>query len=209
MTLPNDEDLAEHERSGDYHPDDGRAVTKDTPNPLDPWRSSKDEVWEAILDERHRQDQKYGVDHDKSHGLPAWLLIMERELEEAKAAFFDDEEILGLQNMRLKILRLVATGSAALEYFGVTSHSSETEMEWHQEARSVGEMFNGYDDWCTSLAGYAMMKHGWCGAEAAKMFLLEYRSEWQHFYERQWSPAETFEKCFSDDYKLDEPGPDV
>lgn len=209
MTLPNDDDLAEHEQSGDHHPDDDRAVADDTPNPMNPWQSDKDEIWEGILDERHRQNQKYGDAHDKGHRLPGWLLIMERELQEAKAAFFDEVSTRSIQNMRIEILQVIATGVAALQHVGLTTLDSEIEMEWFQEADRAAAFFDGYDDWCTALAGYAMMKHGWCGNEAAEMFLLHYRSEWRHFYERNWSPEETFERCFSDDYKLDEPGPDT
>lgn len=70
-------------------------------------------IWAAILRERRYQDEKWG---HNPHTVFEWIGIMEKELQEAKAAYFQrpaDDEMLK------EILQVVAVGVACMEQHGV------------------------------------------------------------------------------------------
>lgn len=98
-------------------------------------------VLEAILVERHHQDKKYGpvLDYagylgsgDKTeiapleqgpggHEIPGWLLVIEKELNEAKAAATGEgkRSARGRHSSRAEILQIAAVCVAALEQHGL------------------------------------------------------------------------------------------
>lgn len=65
-----------------------------------------------ILKERKYQDTKHGTIEEHPHTLPEWVLIMEKELIEAKEAYFKDAWGVG---MLKEIIQVAAVGLAALE----------------------------------------------------------------------------------------------
>jgi hypothetical protein len=73
---------------------------------------SQDSIFNAIQRERAFQDAKYG--QGRKHELPAWFLIMRRELEEAEAAWCKEGDARAVE----ELLQVVAVGVAALEYHG-------------------------------------------------------------------------------------------
>ena len=67
-------------------------------------------VFETIRQERYYQDLKWGR---RTHGVRAWLLIMEAELKEAKEAWAEDP---GSDSPALaEIIQVIAVGTACLE----------------------------------------------------------------------------------------------
>lgn len=71
------------------------------------------DIWAAVSRERDFQNEKWG---DNPHTIFEWIGIMEKELSEAKAAYFKrpaDEEML------VEILQVVAVGVACMEQHGI------------------------------------------------------------------------------------------
>ena len=66
----------------------------------------------AIQKEREYQDKKYG---GHSHTIAEWILIMEKELHEAKKAYFQNSSN---EHMMAEILQVVAVGVACMEEHG-------------------------------------------------------------------------------------------
>lgn len=75
--------------------------------------TDREMVYEAVDRERMHQIGKWGIRH---HSLGEWLLIMEGELNEAKAAWVDTGEIDGAL---CEVLQVVAVGVACLECHGI------------------------------------------------------------------------------------------
>lgn len=72
----------------------------------------------AVLAERQFQDVKHGViDGAGGHTLGEWLLLLEAELAEAKAALIKGGS--GRDSVRSEIIQLTAVGLAALEQHGL------------------------------------------------------------------------------------------
>lgn len=93
-------------------------------------------IFAAIVHEREFQDQKYGpvVEpmHDSGllkatrpgpggHELPGWLLVIEKELAEAKEAAtgHGKKERTGRNSTRAELVQIAAVAVAALEQHGV------------------------------------------------------------------------------------------
>ena len=83
--------------------------------------ATREQVHFAIDCERAYQEQRWGDAHDRAHALPAWLVIAEGELQEAKRAWLKE----GDAACRLEILQVAAVCVAALEVHGVTLRGSE------------------------------------------------------------------------------------
>lgn len=94
--------------------------------------SPKDLVFRAIAIERQFQDRKYGPvtflydSPTQRHGpggheLPGWLLVIEKELAEAKEAAtgHGKKERTGRNTTRAEILQIAAVCVAALEQHGL------------------------------------------------------------------------------------------
>lgn len=79
-------------------------------------------VFEAIVKERTRQDEKWGP--NKPQSLPGFLIILERELEEAKEAWA--KNITGDHAPLNEIVQVAATAVACLEKYGVTGSATAT-----------------------------------------------------------------------------------
>ena len=79
----------------------------------------KQTVVEAIIDEREYQDAKRGNIEERNNSLADWLLILERELNEAKDAWGNDVECLD------ELRQVAATAFAALEQHGVVKRSQK------------------------------------------------------------------------------------
>lgn len=81
--------------------------------------SSKASIFEAIIKERQLQDAKYG---SGGHELPGWLLVIEKELAEAKDAATGQgrrKKETGRNSTRAELLQIAAVAVAALEQHGL------------------------------------------------------------------------------------------
>ncbi len=90
--------------------------------------SNRLSVFDAIVAERAYQDEKWGTIKDNPHTIPEWILIMEKELAEAKAAYFQrpaDREMLD------EIRQVIAVGVACLEQHGVVERIDPDQIEWY------------------------------------------------------------------------------
>ncbi len=73
------------------------------------------EIFAAIQNERKYQDKKWG--HVRKD-LPAWLLVMEAELAEAKEAWVKNKGPADMEALQ-EVLQVVACGVACLEDCGL------------------------------------------------------------------------------------------
>lgn len=98
------------------------------------------EIMAAVGRERERQDKKYGavlkevrsvsyggpqremVQGPGGHELGGWLVVIEKELDEAKDALIHGgfQQAAGRNNVRTEILQIMAVCAAALEQHGVS-----------------------------------------------------------------------------------------
>jgi len=78
---------------------------------------TREEVSVLIGEERLHQDIKHGVLEEHGHTIGEWILIMEAELAEAKAAIIKGGS--GRNHVLHEILQVVATGVACLEQHGI------------------------------------------------------------------------------------------
>ena len=79
-------------------------------------KTSQHIVVSAVIDERTYQDGKWGTIEENPHTVGEWLLILEGELAEAKAAW------LKASNMRptlAEVRQVAAVAIACLEQHGV------------------------------------------------------------------------------------------
>lgn len=84
--------------------------------------ATKQQVFEAIVAERARQDEKWGVDRVQS--LPGFLLVMESELEEAKRGW--QKNLNGKSAPLNEVVQLAAVCFACLEAYGLTGNAIAT-----------------------------------------------------------------------------------
>ena len=85
----------------------------------------KTEIQRAIDGERVYGDGRWGTIEEHPHSIPGWILILERELAEAKDAWLDGTENEALQ----EILQVISVGVACLEQHGVPE---EDDTEWSE-----------------------------------------------------------------------------
>lgn len=71
---------------------------------------------QAILKERQFQDQKHGHPDENPHTIGAWILVLEAELAEAKAACIKGG--VDRNNVISEIVQVAATAVACLEQWG-------------------------------------------------------------------------------------------
>lgn len=83
---------------------------------------SRNEVYNAINKERDHQDDKWGV--NKPQSLPGFLVVLEKELQEAKEAWVKNVE--GEHAALNEIVQIAATAVACLEKYGVTGSAIAT-----------------------------------------------------------------------------------
>lgn len=83
---------------------------------------SMPEVFDSIVKERKHQDDKWGP--NKPQSLPGFLIILERELQEAKDAWLKNVE--GEHAALNEIVQIAATAVACLEKYGVTGSAIAT-----------------------------------------------------------------------------------
>ncbi len=79
-----------------------------------------DKIWEAIRREREYQDAKWG---QNPHEVGAFLLIMQKELQEAIDAWCSHR---GDEGALEELLQVVAVGVACMEQHGVVERSLKT-----------------------------------------------------------------------------------
>ncbi len=77
-------------------------------------------VFEAVLRERAYQDQKWGSIDEHAHTVGEWLLILERELFEAKEAWCKGR---GDAGALCELVQVVAVGVACLEQHGAVARA--------------------------------------------------------------------------------------
>lgn len=77
--------------------------------------TSKEDVFEAVKQERDYQDKKWGTIEQHPHSIPEWIMIMEAELAEAKQAWLKGS----LLDSNCELVQVVAVGVAALEQHGI------------------------------------------------------------------------------------------
>lgn len=79
---------------------------------------NKVEVFQAIVNERRYQDEKFGViDDTGGHTLGEWLLLIESELQEAKEALIKGGT--GRDSFRAELVQIAALCMACLEQHGL------------------------------------------------------------------------------------------
>ena len=83
---------------------------------------SRSEVYSAINKERDHQDNKWGI--NKPQSLPGFLVVLEKELQEAKDAWVKNVE--GEHAALNEIVQIAATAVACLEKYGVTGSAIAT-----------------------------------------------------------------------------------
>jgi len=76
----------------------------------------KKSIYEAIEKKRRFQDEKWGTIKEHPHSIFEWIGIMEKELAEAKEAFFQRP---ATPKMLAEILQVIAVGHACLEQHGI------------------------------------------------------------------------------------------
>lgn len=86
-------------------------------------RPSRQEVYEAINEERAHQDAKYGA--DKQQSIPGFLLIIKKELEEAEDGWLRNST--GRHSVMAEICQIAATCVAAMEKYGTTGTATTTD----------------------------------------------------------------------------------
>lgn len=74
------------------------------------------EVFEAIRRERDFQDHKWGTIQERPHTVGEWLLIAERELQEAKEAWCKGHGDYGALE---ELIQVAAVVTACLEQHGI------------------------------------------------------------------------------------------
>lgn len=111
-------------------------------------------VLQAVLEERAYQDKKYGppVKGRAGHELPGWLLVVEKELNEAKEAATGHgrERATGRHTTRAELVQIAAVCIAALEQHGLEKSGKCPKC-------GIGELQNGY-----GLAGGGMGSYSYC-----------------------------------------------
>lgn len=81
------------------------------------------DVYAVVDAERDYQDNKWGKDKEQS--LPGYLLIMQKEINEAVAGWIKDDSTR--RNTPLEeIVQVVATGVKCLEVYGVKGSAEPT-----------------------------------------------------------------------------------
>ena len=91
------------------------------------------DIIDAISRERNFQDQKWGYN---PHSVAEWLLIMEKELREAKDAWIGAP---GDMEAMKELLQVVSVGVAAMEQHGVFERLPATMMmAYNDDAPEVG-----------------------------------------------------------------------
>ena len=83
-------------------------------------------IFDAINQERQYQTEKWGTLEEHPHTIPEYVMIMEKELAEAKEAYFQSPATWA-DDMLLEILQVIAVGVACLEQFGVVGRHREEE----------------------------------------------------------------------------------
>jgi hypothetical protein len=80
-------------------------------------------VYAAIDDERQHQIEKFGI--DKQQSIPGFLIIIENELNEAKAGW--TKNLQGRHSVMHEICQIAATCVAAMEKYGTTGNAIATD----------------------------------------------------------------------------------
>lgn len=83
---------------------------------------SRDEVYIAIDKERSHQDDKWGA--NKPQSLPGFLIVLEKELQEARDAWV--KNVTGDHAALNEIVQIAATAVACLEKYGTTGSAIAT-----------------------------------------------------------------------------------
>ena len=95
------------------------------------------EIEIAIRRERSYQDEKWGTIAGHPHTVGEWLLIMEKELREAKGAWISQRGDIGALE---EILHVIAVGCACLEQHGIVERFNAPK---HMKAAVFGETRQG------------------------------------------------------------------
>ncbi len=75
----------------------------------------REEIFDAIHDERRFQDEKWGNIDSHKHSVPEWLLIMKKLLEKAENDWMKSGDVEALKS----VLKATATGVACIEQHGI------------------------------------------------------------------------------------------
>lgn len=89
----------------------------------------REQVYNAINEERYHQELKYGKDREQS--LAGFLLIMESELNEAKLGWIKNS--FGRSATLNEIVQLAAVCVACLEKYGLTGSAASTDDIPHNQ----------------------------------------------------------------------------
>jgi len=84
--------------------------------------STRQEIIDAIDEERWYQKKKFG--EDKEQSIPGFLIIIENELNEAKAGW--TKNLTGRHSVMHEILQIAATCVAAMETYGTVGSAIST-----------------------------------------------------------------------------------
>jgi len=99
-------------------------------------RFKRDDIYGAVNRERDFQDEKWGGVEENPHSILEWVTIMERELQEAKEAWFQGPTKDVSEDMLSEIVQVVAVGIACLDQYGyVEGHEGKT-VEAEEETKT-------------------------------------------------------------------------
>ena len=76
----------------------------------------QDDAIDCIVTERYYQDDKHGTIEEQGHEIGEWLILIEAELEEAKAGLVKGKK--GRDHVMSEIIQIAALALAAIEQHG-------------------------------------------------------------------------------------------
>ena len=85
--------------------------------------ATQEQVFAAIAAERDRQSTKWGK--NKPQSLPGFLMVLERELAEAKEGW--NKDLPGKSAPLNELVQVAAVAVAALERYGLTGNTISTD----------------------------------------------------------------------------------
>jgi hypothetical protein len=84
---------------------------------------TRQEVFNAISNERIYQDRKWGTIEQHPHEVGSWLTIMRQLLNDAERAYMSERGDIGALD---EILKVVSTGVACMEQHGAVPRGYES-----------------------------------------------------------------------------------
>ena len=94
-------------------------------NHLNVLAAGRDDVYKAISEERDFQDHKWGTIEQHPHEVGAWLVIIDKLVEDAKHAFVSNRGNYGALD---ELRKIAAVAVACMEQHGPVHRRTEESM---------------------------------------------------------------------------------